>query len=241
MIIKITIKIHNYIYNEFKLFSKIKNKFNEFDLSWRRSLRDLDKSRKQLNSAKRHAFWIDHEFLRFFYHNNAKVAPGVFRSNQPSPERIKIWSDNGIKTIINLRGASNQGSYLLELKQCKHLGIKLIDHPLYATKLASKKELLDLGKIFENVEYPILLHCKSGADRAGLASVMYHLMILKTPFLIARKHLSIKFLHLKYSRSGILDFMLDSYYEKSKTTDISFRSWLENTYDPKKLTKEFRG
>ena len=159
------------------MFSTIKNKFNKFDLDWRKSIENLDGSKKQFNSAKRHAFWIDHEFLRFFYHNKAEVAPGVFRSNQPSPDRLKTWAKSGIKTVINLRGASNQGSYFLELQKCKDLGIKLIDHPLYATRLANSKELLGLVDIFERVKYPILLHCKSGADRAGLASVMYHLVV----------------------------------------------------------------
>ena len=223
------------------MFSILKNKFNKFDLDWRKSIENFDGSKKQFNSAKRHAFWIDHEFLRYFYHNQAEVAPGVFRSNQPSPERIEIWAKIGIKTIINLRGVSNQGSYFLELEKCKNLGIKLINHPLYATRLASSKELLELGDIFENVNYPILLHCKSGADRAGLASVMYHLMVLNTPFQIARKQLSIRFLHLKFSRSGILDYMLDIYGKEQKNSGLCFRSWIKNHYDPNKLTKEFRG
>ena len=223
------------------MFSTIKNKFNKFDLDWRKSIENLDGSKKQYNSAKRHAFWIDHEFLRFFYHNKAEVAPGVFRSNQPSPDRLKTWAKSGIKTVINLRGASNQGSYFLELQKCKDLGIKLIDHPLYATRLASSKELLGLADIFEKVNYPILLHCKSGADRAGLASVMYHLVVLNTPFPIARKQLSLRFLHLKFSRSGILDFMLDTYEKEQKISGLSFRSWIKNKYDPNKLTKEYRG
>ena len=98
-----------------------------------------------------------------------------------------------------------------------------------------------LSYLFEKINYPILLHCKSGADRAGLASVMYHLMVLDTPFQIARKHLSIRFLHLKFSRSGILDFMLDTYEKESKMTSLNFRSWIETKYDPNKLTKIYRG
>ena len=77
----------------------------------------FDGSKKQYDSARRHAFWMDHEILRALYHNQSKVAPGVYRSNQPSPNRIKTWAKKGIKTIINLRGASNQGSYLLELQK----------------------------------------------------------------------------------------------------------------------------
>ena len=93
------------------MFSTIKNKFNKFDLDWRKSIENLDGSKKQFYSAKRHAFWIDHEFLRFFYHNKAEVAPGVFRSNQPSPDRLKTSAKSGKKTLINLRRASNQASY----------------------------------------------------------------------------------------------------------------------------------
>ena len=223
------------------MYSILKNKFNNFDLEWRKSLERFDGSKKQYDSAKRHAFWMDHEILRALYHNQSKLAPGVYRSNQPSPNRIKTWAKKGIKTIINLRGASNQGSYLLELQKCNDLGIKLINYPLYATRLASSDELIGLGNLFEKINYPILLHCKSGADRAGLASVMYHLMVLDTPFQIARKHLSIRFLHLKFSRSGILDFMLDTYKKESKMTGLNFRSWIETKYDPNKLTKIYRG
>ena len=223
------------------MYSILKNKFNNFDLEWRKSFERYDGSKKQYDSAKRHAFWMDHEILRALYHNQSKVAPGVYRSNQPSPNRIKTWAKKGIKTIINLRGASNQGSYLLELQKCNDLGIKLINYPLYATRLASSDELIGLGNLFEKINYPILLHCKSGADRAGLASVMYHLMVLDTPFHIARKHLSIRFLHLKFSRSGILDFMLDTYEKESKVNGLNFRSWVETKYDPNKLTKIYRG
>ena len=101
------------------MYSILKNKFNHFDLEWRRSFEKFDGSKKLYASAKRHAFWMDHECLRVLYHNQSKVAPGVYRSNQPSPERIKNWAKKGIKTIVNLRGASNQGSYLLELQKKK--------------------------------------------------------------------------------------------------------------------------
>ena len=219
----------------------LKKKFESYDQKWRKSFEPWEPSANNLVSAQKHAFWIDHEFLRILYHNTAEVAPGVYRANQPSPERIKIWKKRGIKTIINLRGRSNQGSYFLEHHQASQLGIKVIDHSLYATKLPSAKELFQLEAIFKSVSYPILLHCKSGADRAGLASVLYHLLILETPFPVARKHLSIRYLHLKFSRSGILDYMLWAFWKEAQETGIDFRSWLETCYNPKILTSQFRG
>ena len=68
----------------------LKQKFEKFDENWRA---DLEKSFFSTNkkSAEKHAFWIDHEFLRVLYHNNFQIAPGVFRSNQPSEKRILEW------------------------------------------------------------------------------------------------------------------------------------------------------
>ncbi len=223
------------------MFNKLKTRFEKFDLNWRRSLEPWEGREEQLISAAKHSFWIDHEFLRYCYHNRAQVAPGVFRANQPSPERITSWAKLGIKTIVNLRGQSNHGSYFLEAQKCSDLGINLINHPLYATRLANQDELLSLEQIFRSIEYPILLHCKSGADRAGLASVLYHLTILGTPFSLARKHLSFRYLHIKYARSGILDFMLDSYECDMQKTGIGFKSWLKTSYDPQELTQKYRG
>ena len=70
---------------------------------------------------------MDHEVLRQFYHNDYEIDKNVFRSNQPSPERIKLWGDRGIKTIINFRGETNQGAYFLEKEACKNNNIELIE------------------------------------------------------------------------------------------------------------------
>ena len=110
----------------------LKQKFEKFDENWRS---DLEKTFTSSNkkSAEKHAFWIDHEFLRIFYHNNFQIAPGVFRSNQPSEKRILEWQrEKGIQSIINFRGESNQGAFFIEKNICKEIGIKLINIKLYS-------------------------------------------------------------------------------------------------------------
>jgi hypothetical protein len=42
-----------------------------------------------------------------------------------------------------------------------------------ATKRPSRRELLTLLDLFARCSYPLLIHCKSGADRTGLASGLY--------------------------------------------------------------------
>ena len=71
----------------------------------------------------------DHGFLRVAWHNQHQIADGVWRSNQPGPGRIAKLADQGIKTIINLRGPRDDGGWQLEAEACKKAGITLFDLP----------------------------------------------------------------------------------------------------------------
>ena len=52
-------------------------------------------------------------------------------------------------------------------------GLSLYDLPLSATRRPARLELLRLIDVLERCPYPLLIHCKSGADRTGLASALY--------------------------------------------------------------------
>ena len=65
--------------------------------------------------------------------------------------------------------------------------------------------------LFESIEYPALMHCKSGADRAGLMSVLYKLLREKVPFEQAVEQLSLKYLHVKHGKTGMLDAFFQAY------------------------------
>ena len=175
---------------------RLKQKFEKFDENWRS---DLEKTFSSSNkkSAEKHAFWIDHEFLRILYHNNFEIAPGVFRSNQPSEKRIVEWQkEKGIRSIINFRGESNQGAFFIEKNICEEVGINLINIRLYSSKLPEKEKIFKINEVFKNIKKPFLMHCKSGSDRAGLGSALYFLLVLKTPVEIAQKQLSLSLIHI---------------------------------------------
>ena len=217
----------------------LKQKFEKFDENWRS---DLEKTFSSSNkkSAEKHAFWIDHEFLRIFYHNNFQIAPGVFRSNQPSEKRILEWQkEKGIQSIINFRGESNQGAFFIEKDICKEIGIKLINIKLYSSKLPEKEKIFEINEVFKTIKKPFLMHCKSGSDRAGLGSALYFLLVLNTPVEIAQKQLSFKFLHLGGWTAGILDFMLMEYRHAFKKDRINFLDWVEKRYHTEEMTQRY--
>ncbi len=217
----------------------LKRKFEAFDEDWRSTFVGGLDNPKIRKSAIRHAYWMDHEVLRQFYHNDHEIYMNVFRSNQPSPERIKTWYERGVKTIINFRGETNQGAFFLEKEACRKYDINLINFKLYATKLPSRTSLLGLEQIFKRIHHPFLMHCKSGSDRAGLGAALYFIYVLKAPIKTAQMQLSFKYLHLGGWTAGILDYMLMQYRLAFEESGLKFNDWVRNFYDPIELTNNF--
>ncbi|MFC7702807.1 beta-lactamase hydrolase domain-containing protein [Plastorhodobacter daqingensis] len=193
--------------------------------------------------ARRRAWWdfqlMDHAFLRRWWSNSAEIAPGVWRSNQPSPQRIARYARAGIRSVLNLRGPGRHSHYLFEKEACEAAGITLVDRRLYAAELPSRDELLALFQAFDAIEKPFVMHCKSGADRSGFGAALY-LIDTGTPVSEARRQLHWKHLHFKRDATGILDFFLESYAAAQAQSGTSLRDWIARDYDPEALTRAYR-
>ena len=187
-------------------------------------------------------WFVDHGFIRDIYLNLHPVSQTVWRSAQPAPHHLKKIAKMGIKTILNLRGRRDScGSYILEREACEKYGLTLIDFPIRSRAPLEKATLQAALKLFSTLEYPILIHCKSGADRAGFMSVFYLFTQLAIPLDIAmNKHLSLSYGHIKQAKTGIIDYFYQSYLNQNKNHSISFEDWIDKTYDPLLLEKEFK-
>ena len=181
----------------------------------------------------------DHGFVRSFYNNFYPLPGGLFRCSQPSPAQIrKYHRQYGIKTIINLRGPNPFGGYALEQKVCRELGIELVDFRLYSRDMPSVEEVLGARDLFRRLAYPALMHCKSGADRAGLGATLYRHFQLGEPIGQIRE-LRKKYGHFTLGRTAILDFFLQCYLDDNAREPIDFTTWIETRYDQKALTERF--
>ena len=69
----------------------------------------------------------DHGFLRVPWTHMHEIAPGAWRSNQPSPRRLARLRQKGFKSVLVLRGA-HKAPVLLEAEACEALGLTLHDH-----------------------------------------------------------------------------------------------------------------
>ena len=182
----------------------------------------------------------DHGFLRLAFQNLYQIDNYMWRSNQPSPKQIEHAHNKfGIKTILNLRGPRVSGGWQLEAEVCDKLNINLINFRVRSRAAPEKEMLLKVPSLFSSIQKPSLLHCKSGADRAGLMSALYVLVVMKKPAIEALKQLSFKYLHIKHAKTGILDAFIASYIPFEKQ-GIEFIKWVEEFYDPEKLSSDFQ-
>ena len=183
---------------------------------------------------------VDHGFIRAVYGNNHRVADGLYRSAQPSPAQGARWARRGVRTIVNLRGARNSGTYLLEKEACERHGIRLVDFPISSKVAPPRDRLLAAGRLFREIEYPALVHCKSGADRAGLMSAIYLAAHEGRDVREASAQLALRYGHLPWGRPGVLDRFLQRYARDSAARPVDFMSWVAEVYDPQALSREYR-
>jgi protein tyrosine/serine phosphatase len=192
--------------------------------------------------ARRELVWGDHGFLRVRFRNLHRISEEMFRANQPSPEHIKRYAKElGLKTILNLRGTSPRGHYVLEKEACERHGIKLVDFQVFSREIPPPAAILETKTLFDSISYPALMHCKSGADRAGIMAVLYQHFRRGQTIEKALEQLSSKYLHIRHGKTGVLDFFFETYLREGKPAGLSFTQWVEKGYDPAELKRSFLG
>ena len=182
---------------------------------------------------------VDHGVFRMVFLNKHALSPIAFRSAQPAPHQIGAAARDGIKTIVNLRGERSCGSYWLERKACARYGLTLVNFQVRSRAAPSKEELLGARAMLDQVEYPILMHCKSGSDRAGLMSVLYKHLKLGVPMSDAIHELSLRYGHIRQSDTGILDAFFERYLTDTREAPMEFYEWVDRVYDPAELKAKY--
>ena len=184
--------------------------------------------------------FIDHGIFRLIYLNKHRIAgTDGWRSAQPAPYQVAGMSRAGIKTIVNLRGERLCGSYWLETAACARRGIKLENFQVRSRAAPSPAEVHGARELFQRIEYPMLMHCKSGADRVGMMSVLFLHVHHGIPIAEAIEQLSLRFGHIRQADTGVLDHFFDTYLAYNQEQPIEFFEWVDTVYDPVAVRESF--
>ena len=182
----------------------------------------------------------DHGVFRLAYLNRHRVSGRLWRSAQPAPHQIASFAAQGVRTIINLRGGREHGSWPLEKEACDRHGIALVDFVLRSREAPDRETLLRARDFFDGLRYPALVHCKSGADRAGLFAALYLLVHEGRSAAEAMTQLAPRYGHFRFAKTGILDAFFDRYRQDGEPKGLSLVEWVERDYDPEALARDFR-
>ena len=194
--------------------------------------------------ASRTAAWwdsviFDHSFLRLGWSNFGTVIPGkLYRTNHPTPGRLaRLARRYGLHTLINLRGHRECGSDALSRDAAARLGLDHIDMAFESRGAPHRDRILRFAGIYRSMRTPALMHCKSGADRTGLAAGLAILLEGGTSAQALRQ-LSLRFGHFSRSSTGILDAFFVLYAAQAEGR-LPFLDWVRDEYDETALRRSF--
>jgi hypothetical protein len=177
-------------------------------------------------------------FRRPWFRGNLGVvdAGRVIRSAQPTSQLPAWIRKYGLRSIFNLRGGgSADWWYDAEVKAARDGGVCFYDWPLSATRRPSRRELLVLIDTLRACPYPLLIHCKSGADRTGLASALYLMMQRGVPPEQAEGAFTLEYGHVPLCGPEHLHEPLREYAAWLAARGLShspdrFRGWVKTEY-----------
>lgn len=187
-----------------------------------------------------YGYWVvDHAWVRLLVPNLYQIDIDLWRSNQPGRRRLARMKAKGIKAVLSLRGDSYDAARLVEKDAAAEVGVPLHFVRMRAQKLPQPDVLLDALNKVRGLPKPLLIHCKSGADRTGLMVTLYLHVVKGVPLAEARRSLSWKYAHASWGRAGIVHTLLDAYAADVAATGIGFEEWVATRYDPEALTQAF--
>lgn len=187
-----------------------------------------------------HMVFADHGVFRLAYLNLHKVTDTLWRAAQPAPHQLARLRDKGLRTVVYLRGGREHGSWQLQKECCDALGLELLDFVVRSRAAPDKETLLRARRFFAELHYPALVHCKSGADRAGFVSALYLVVHEGRSADEALRQLSLAYGHFRLAKTGILDAFFERWRDDGEARGLSFEEWVETRYDPEALERDFK-
>ncbi|MBP0615177.1 tyrosine-protein phosphatase [Jiella sp. KSK16Y-1] len=132
----------------------------------------------------------------------------LYRSGTLSAGRLeRLVETAGIRTILNLRGDEGRPWYEAERAVARRHGLDFLSFHLSAKHAPDMNTVEELLFVLKTAPKPILVHCRSGSDRAGLVSALYERFVAGKSVSEAERQLSFLYGHFPWlgSRTVAMD------------------------------------
>ena len=101
--------------------------------------------------------------------NFARVSDALYRGAQPGPDGFGRLKTMGIKTIVDLRGASHRD-------ELSDFDFKYVHIPTNVFQIEDAKVIEFLRVVRDPANQPVFVHCERGADRTGCYVAAYRMV-----------------------------------------------------------------
>lgn len=104
--------------------------------------------------------------------NVGRVAPGVYRGAEPSPEGYGTLSRMGVRTVINLRSGND------EREAVESHGMRSVGLPMNAYGAVDADTVRRAVAVMADpANRPVYVHCLQGRDRTGVVVAVYRMEV----------------------------------------------------------------
>ena len=123
-----------------------------------------------------------------------------YRSRQLDAAQLESYIRKyHIRSILNLRGKNlGEGWYQDEIRITQQLSVMHYDYGISANRDLDDARIEDILEILRTAPKPILIHCKSGADRTSLVTALTLYTVEGKPAEEAAGQLSLWYGHLPF-------------------------------------------
>lgn len=174
----------------------------------------------------------------FFEENLHQIAPGVYRSAQPSAAELEAMIEKlGLRTVVNLRGERG-GRAWLEAERAVAAAHGLAHHSVRfsADRMPPSQRLREVVRLLDTEPRPLLLHCQGGVERSGLVGAVA-VLLAGGDLEAARAEFAPTRGYVGFIALSDLPLVIDAYAAwldgrgEAHTPD-RFRHWVDGVYAP---------
>jgi len=170
----------------------------------------------------------------------------IYRSAQLTPEQMaKELDRHQIRTVLNLRGSNpDQPWFNQELKAALGHKTTHVSIPMASDQWLSRDQVETLLDVFDQAEYPMLVHCEFGAERTGLVSAILTLLRPGSTIEEGLNQFSVRYMFLPIHDGRVMIGHIRNYESWLKETAQShepalLRHWLLDVYVPGNPSREY--
>jgi hypothetical protein len=170
-------------------------------------------------------------FIGVIGENFREIEAGrCYRSAQLSTTALeKHIKDQHIGCVVNLRGACKEDWYEKEISLCAQDNVVHADFKFDPVRLPRPEVLHDLLERFKTGPYPILMHCRNGVDRTGLAAVLYNVVANRMSLADSLgAQLSWRYGHFRTSKNDAAERFFTLYRDNQHGQSVE--EWIDATY-----------